>query len=162
MVMVMEKLPGSPGCFVCDNDGSNPRSLRVSLIWSEETKEVHIPIEPDGTWCGYDGVVHGGIVASVFDDAMAWAVRKNVGPWSVTADFRIRYRKPIRAGENYTVKGRVTATRGRRTRTAAQLVDGKGVVFAEADALFITRFSSSGTNDHNLIEGNKRGQGTAD
>ena len=134
---MLEKLPGSPGCFVCDNDGSNPRSLRLHLMWDKEKKEVHIPFAPDETWCGYSGLVHGGILASIFDDAMAWAVRQNGGEWGVTADFHIRYRKPVTAGGKYTVKGRVEESRGRRTKTSAQIVDAEGKVLAEADALFI-------------------------
>ncbi|MDR0652284.1 MAG: PaaI family thioesterase [Synergistaceae bacterium] len=134
----MKRLPGSPGCFVCDNDGSNPRSMRLVLMWDAEKKEVHIPFCPDETWCGYSGVVHGGILASVFDDAMAWAVHQNIGSWSVTADFHIRYRKPILVGRKYTAEGRVDETRGRKTRTKARIVDATGDIFAEADALFVS------------------------
>jgi acyl-CoA thioesterase FadM len=70
---------------------------------------------------------------------MAWAVRQNAGAWSVTADFHIRYRKPILVGKQYTAKGRVDETRGRKTRAQAQIVDAEGNVFAEADALFVNR-----------------------
>ncbi len=133
----MERLPGSPGCFVCDNDGSNPRSLRLNLMWDEEKQEVHILFKPDETWCGYSGVVHGGILASVFDDAMAWAVRQISGEWGVTADFHIRYRRPVTAGGEYTVKGRVESKKGRKAKTTAQILDTEGNVLAEADALFV-------------------------
>jgi uncharacterized protein (TIGR00369 family) len=108
-------------------------------MWDAENKEVRIPFRPDETWCGYSGVVHGGILASVFDDAMAWAAYQNVGRWGVTADFHIRYRKPILVGEEYTATGRVEGIQGRRTRTKAQIVDTEGRVFAEADAIFVNR-----------------------
>lgn len=133
----MERLPGSPGCFVCDNDGSNPRSLHLHLMWDDEKGEVHIPFAPDETWCGYSGLVHGGILASVFDDAMAWAVRQVGGDWGVTADFHIRYRRPVTAGGEYTVRGRVESRRGRKAKTTAEIVDAEGNVLAEADALFV-------------------------
>jgi uncharacterized protein (TIGR00369 family) len=112
--------------------------MRLVLMWDAEKKEVHIPFCPDETWCGYSGVVHGGILASVFDDAMAWAVHQNIGSWSVTADFHIRYRKPILVGRKYTAEGRVDETRGRKTRTKARIVDATGDIFAEADALFVS------------------------
>ncbi|MDR3231422.1 MAG: PaaI family thioesterase [Synergistaceae bacterium] len=135
---IMEKLPGSPGCFVCDNDGTNPRSLHLHLMWDEENGEVCVPFEPDETWCGYSGVVHGGILASIFDDAMGWAIRRSCGEWVVTADFHICYRKPVTIGRAYTVRGRVEHRGGRKTKTGAYLTDAKGVVFAEADALFVS------------------------
>lgn len=133
----MERLPGSPGCFVCDNDNSNPRSLRLHLMWDEAEGKVHVTFHPDETWCGYSGIVHGGILASVFDDVMAWAVRQDGGNWGVTADFHIRYRKPVTSGGEYTVEGWVETRRGRKAKTAARLLDSKGDLLAEADALFI-------------------------
>jgi uncharacterized protein (TIGR00369 family) len=106
-------------------------------MWDEEKKEVHILFRPDKTWCSFDGVVHGGIVASVSDEAMGWAVRKSVGASNVTADFHIRYRRPVLVGGEYTAKARAEETHGRKTRASAQIVNAKGDVFAEADALFI-------------------------
>lgn len=133
----MELLPGSPGCFVCDNDESNSRSLHLKLFWNEEEKMVYIPFTADKSWCGYSGVVHGGVLASIFDDAMAWAVRKESGEWGVTADFHIRYRKPVLADKNYTVKGKLENQRGRKFKTSAQILDTESNVLAEADALFV-------------------------
>jgi acyl-coenzyme A thioesterase PaaI-like protein len=107
-------------------------------MWDEENGEVCALFEPDETWCGYSDVVHGGILASIFDDAMAWAVRRSGGDWGVTADFHIRYRKPVTTGREYTVRGRVESRKGRKARTGALLTDANGVLFAEADALFVS------------------------
>jgi uncharacterized protein (TIGR00369 family) len=107
-------------------------------MWDKESGEVHAAFRPDETWCGYSGVVHGGILAAMFDDAMAWAARQDSGDWGVTADFHIRYRKPVTVGGKYTVKGRVVSRKGRKSKTAARIVDAEGVVFAEAAALFIS------------------------
>ena len=76
-------------------------------------------------------------MASVFDDAMGWAVRRTQGSWSVTADLHIRYRRPVAAGYEYLVRGRVLETKGRKTKTSAELLDVDGNILAEANALFI-------------------------
>ena len=36
----LKKLEGSPGCFVCDNNGSNPRALALELFWDEGLKST--------------------------------------------------------------------------------------------------------------------------
>ncbi|MDL2260569.1 PaaI family thioesterase, partial [Deltaproteobacteria bacterium OttesenSCG-928-K17] len=99
----LERLPGSPGCFICDNNNSNPRSLRLKLMWDDAAQKVRLDINPDATWCGYDNVVHGGLVASVMDEAMAWAIKRQSGHWAFTADFQVRYKKPVEPGRSYTV-----------------------------------------------------------
>ena len=133
----MEKLPRSKGCFVCGNSDDNPRSLGLTIFWNDEEQRTEILILPDNTWCGYEGVVHGGIIASVFDDAMAWAIRKESGSWAVTGEMSIRYLRPVLADARYVVEGRVEKMSGRRIATTALMKDEKGKNVAEANALFI-------------------------
>ncbi|MBL3538156.1 PaaI family thioesterase [Aminivibrio sp.] len=133
----MEKMPGSRGCFVCGSPEENRRSLGVEIYWNEEENRTEITIRPDITWCGYDGVVHGGIIASVFDDAMAWAVRKTIDSWAVTGEISVRYLRPVREGKEYVVEGRVGRLSGRKITTAARMADDSGKTVAEATALFI-------------------------
>lgn len=133
----MEQLPRSKGCFVCGETSENPRSLGLSIFWNEEERRTEIPMTPDSTWCGYEGVVHGGVIASVFDDAMAWAVRREQGTWAVTGDMRVRYLRPVLAGKEYVVEDRVERSSGRRISTAAVMKDEKGRKVAEGKALFL-------------------------
>ena len=133
----MEKLPRSRGCFVCGKPEDNPRSLGVDIFWDGGEEKTEIKISPDHTWCGYEGIVHGGLIASVFDDAMAWAVRQTIGGWAVTGEMSVRYLRPVKANHEYTVEGRVDKLSGRRITTAALMTDERGKKVAEAKALFI-------------------------
>jgi uncharacterized protein (TIGR00369 family) len=133
----MEQLPRSKGCFVCGEPRENPRSLSVDILWNEEEQRTEITIKPDKTWCGYEGVVHGGIIASVFDDAMAWAVRQEIGSWAVTGEMSVRYLRPVLSGNRYVVEGWVDRISGRRISTSAFMKDEKGKKVSEANALFI-------------------------
>ena len=144
----MEKLPRSKGCFVCGNSDDNPRSLGLTIFWNDEEKRTEIPILPNSTWCGYEGVVHGGIIASVFDDAMAWAIRKESGSWAVTGEMSIRYLRPVLADARYVIEGRVEKTSGRRIATTALMKDEKGKKVAEANALFI-KITSKDSSEKN-------------
>lgn len=133
----LETLPGSPGCFICDNNGSNPRSLRLKIMWDEAGRQVRIAFQPDQSWCGYSEVVHGGLVASVMDEAMAWAVKQALGQWAFTADFHLRYKKPLAPGQHYEVRAEAEEGNSRKITARARVLDCDGRVTAQAEAIFL-------------------------
>ncbi|MBL3593528.1 MAG: PaaI family thioesterase [Synergistaceae bacterium] len=133
----MERLPNSSGCFVCGTQEENPRGLAVALYWDDEARQTVIPFEADRSWCGYEGVVHGGIQAALADDAMAWAIRRGEGIWSVTARMEGTYRKPVPMGRPLKALGRVVSRKGRKIATEAEIVDEAGEILAQFKALFI-------------------------
>ncbi len=135
--MALEKLEGSRGCFVCDKTGVNPRSLGVTLFWDEESDTTVIPFTPDDSWCGYEGIVHGGILTAICDDVMAWSARKASGEWSVTASISVRFLRPVGSGKSYTATGRASAVEGRKIRTEARITNEEGKVCADAKAVFV-------------------------
>lgn len=142
---MLEKMTGSKGCFVCGNPlKDNPRSLGLDIFWDEKTGEIVIPIDPESSWCGYENTVHGGIIAAIADDAMAWSVRQNIGRWGVTARMKLAYRKPVRTGEKYVAKGSVEKTKSSRVTTKCNITDDSGKVIVEAEALFILQSSQPG------------------
>ena len=130
-------LPGSPGCVICDNNGTNPRSLKLRIFWNEETKCVHIPCEPDESWCGYSSIVHGGLIASVLDEAMAWAVKQNTGDWAFTADCNLRFKQAVAPGAAYEVIAGIDQMERRKITAHADFVGPGGKVAARAVATFL-------------------------
>lgn len=134
---MLTPLPGSPGCFICDNNGSNPRALALRLQYDEETRTVRIPCRPDETWCGYSNVIHGGLVATVMDEAMAWAVKLHSGEWAFTADYRVRYKKAVEPGQEYTATATVVEDAGRTLTAEACFLDSRGQLMAKASATFL-------------------------
>ncbi|MDL2210333.1 PaaI family thioesterase [Desulfovibrio sp. OttesenSCG-928-O18] len=133
----MRQLSGSPGCVICDNNGSNPRSLALKIMWDEDTRTVRIACVPDETWCGYSRIVHGGLVASVLDEAMAWVVKEVSGDWAFTADYHVRYKKALEPGREYVAIAEVEHLASRKITARARFVDPEGQVAAEADAAFL-------------------------
>lgn len=131
------RLSGSPGCVVCDNNGSNPRSLGLPILWNEAERAIHIPCTPDETWCGYSKIVHGGLVATVLDEAMAWVVKQVSGDWAFTADFKLRLKKAVEPGREYTAVATVAMLDSRLIQAEARFVDDEGGVAAMASARFM-------------------------
>lgn len=129
---------GAHRCFICGPD--NPIGLRLRFY--EEGAGVAAEFSPGDPHIGYEGVIHGGIIAAVLDDAMAniWAWR---GQPAVIARLNVRFRQPVRPGERLRVfaepvGARQSATqraRGRVTREDGALVaEGEGVVLVGARA----------------------------
>ncbi|MGH2613756.1 MAG: PaaI family thioesterase [Thermomicrobiales bacterium] len=86
---------------------------------------------------GFQGVIHGGIISNVLDEAMAWATAR-AGIWAVTGEMRVRFRRPLNVGEPTTVTARVSDCRDRIVNTTAELtLDRDGSTIATASATFV-------------------------
>jgi len=93
-----------PACFVCAPQHSTGLCLRFTR---EPDGSVAAPFECDGTYEGYPGMVHGGIVSSLLDGAMTNCLFAQ-GEVAVTADLHVRFRYPLRLGRRALVRARMT------------------------------------------------------
>ncbi len=120
------------GCFGCGSE--NPIGLR--LRFSSGIDGVSARFVPSPEHQGFDGVVHGGIICTVLDEAMAWATAA-AGLWAMTGEMRTRFRRPLRAGDNTSVHASITSQRGRVIYAAAELRLIGGGVVATATGTFL-------------------------
>lgn len=120
-------------CFGCGDD--NPIGLH--LRFSTTNDGVRAAFTPEPAHQGFDGIVHGGIISTVLDEAMAWATT-SAGVWTVTAEMSVRFKHPLSVGESTTVIAEVTENRGRIVATTGELTrDRDGAVVASATATFV-------------------------
>jgi acyl-coenzyme A thioesterase PaaI-like protein len=101
-----------------------------------EDGEVVVEFVPRADYGGFDGVLHGGIVATALDEILAWAAILQEGVLVFTGTLDVRYRRMARIDRSYRLAGRVDSRSGRRLRISGRLVDGDGVV-AEASGLYV-------------------------
>lgn len=120
-------------CFGCGD--ANPIGLHLRFVPTDDG--VRAEFTPGPAHQGFDGIVHGGIIATVLDEAMAWATT-SAGIWTVTAEMSVRFKHPLSVAESTVVSARVTENRGRVVATAAELIRVRdGAVIAAATATFI-------------------------
>jgi acyl-coenzyme A thioesterase PaaI-like protein len=79
------------------------------------------------------GVVHGGIVALMLDEAVGWAAWYAGSP-GVTGRLEVRYRSPLRVGEEVRVHGSVDSVRRSLVKARATIERADGTPLAEATA----------------------------
>lgn len=121
------------GCFGCG--AANPHGLH--LTFTQDADGVHATFTPLLVHQGYEQVVHGGILSTLLDEAMAWAVAA-AGIWAVTGEMQVRFRRPLHVGEPVSLHGAVTDIRTRAISASGQIVrDEDGQVVATATAFFV-------------------------
>lgn len=122
------------GCFVCGKD--NPHGLRVQF---ERTESGEIVAEwtPGSTMEGFRGIVHGGIVSAVLDEAMSKAVAASRRE-ALTVELRVRLRHNLVPERRFLVCGWVASRKRRITRAEARLTSRDGREYAHAWATFLS------------------------
>ena len=120
-------------CFVCGGD--NPRGLRIRFrIETEGRSLAHW--QPGADWEGFHGIIHGGIVSTVLDEAMSKAVA-SIGCHALTAELRVRFRHPVHSGRGVSIRGTVIDRNRRRIRAEASLTDRDGQELAHSWGVFL-------------------------
>lgn len=123
------------GCFACGQE--NPIGLR--LRFTAQGDSVRAEFTPGPRYQGYEGVVHGGIVAAALDDAMAQLFHMR-GQESLTARLEIRFRRETPVGRRLVVTARLTGERTRLFTAEAVLSLPDGTRLAEAKGTFVRGF----------------------
>jgi uncharacterized protein (TIGR00369 family) len=82
---------------------------------------------------GAPGMVHGGIVAALLDEACGQVARLVVTP-GVTSRLEVRYLAPVPVEEPLRISAQVVGSSDRRVEAEASMQDGSGLVLAHAQA----------------------------
>jgi len=112
-------------CFGCSPH--NPRGLRLAFRRTGE-RAIEVRWRADPEWCGMKGVIHGGIQATLLDEAMGMAAHTGVadGVDLATVDLALRYLRPAPTERELVARARVERAEGRDVWVAAELQDPDG------------------------------------
>jgi uncharacterized protein (TIGR00369 family) len=117
-------------CFGCG--AQNPEGLQMAFQpgAGESVAEFEVPAR----YQSWAGVVHGGLVALMLDEAVGWAAW-HAGHPGVTGKLEVRYRQPLKIGERVRVSGRVEQIRRTLIYARARITRlADGATVAEASA----------------------------
>lgn len=88
--------------------------------------------------CGHDGIVHGGMLATVCDEALARTAMYNLpGKIGVTARLEINYRKPTMANQFIVLETHLVEQKGRKAVVEGTVKDTQGQLLLECRAIFV-------------------------
>ncbi|MGB9147949.1 MAG: PaaI family thioesterase [Acidobacteriaceae bacterium] len=127
-------------CFGCGL--SNPSGLRLKFFTDADGAIVCHP-RLARRFTGPPGHAHGGIIATLLDEAMSKANRAR-GIVAMTRQLDVQYLRPVPLGAPLTLTARHLEAHGRRHHCEAHLADASGQTLATATAVFVaidpTRF----------------------
>lgn len=119
-------------CFACG--GANPIGMHLAIELDEGEAATTWVANPN--FVGWEEKVHGGILATLLDEVMAWAP-SSYDSWAVTAEMTIRYRSPANPGEELRARGWVTERRRRIYHVSGEVLGADGRLVAEAEGRFL-------------------------
>jgi len=79
-------------CFVCGSKNNTGLKLKFEVDSEKQQAACSTAVTED--YQGWEGIVHGGIIASIIDGSMVYAC-KSIGLSCVTAELNIRYKKAV-------------------------------------------------------------------
>lgn len=130
---------GTPNhCFGCGE--ANRFGLRLKFI-SETTQQgdperVVARVRLARRFEGPPGYAHGGIIATLLDEAMSKANRQH-GVVAMTRHMEIEYLRPVPLQKPVTLTGTRTSHEGRKNFCEATIANAEGNVLARGKAMFI-------------------------
>jgi uncharacterized protein (TIGR00369 family) len=121
------ELEGDDFCFGCGAD--NPIGLRLRFMVDADRRVAEALFTPRQEHQGYAGITHGGLIATLLDEAMlklCW----ELGIPAVTARLETEIKKPAPIGGELLVRGRLVEERSRLIKAEAEILDAAGEVVA--------------------------------
>lgn len=134
------KLETNGNCFVCGEN--NPNGLRLSFEIDKEKQTLKTTFVASPTFQGWDGIVHGGILSTLLDEAMAKLVYE-LGYQAVTASIEIKFKKPAPILEPLLVYGELTEVSRRLIRARAHIAQKDGTILAVGVSTFMKQGGSA-------------------
>ena len=121
-------------CFGCG--GANDQGMKLSFVQDNASKRIVGKFILGETYQGGGGMAHGGIIATLLDEAMGKVCRfRDVH--AVTAELNVQYLKPVKVDEEIVVEGYETDAKGRNLFLAAEIRNGAGEILAKGTGRFV-------------------------
>ncbi len=120
-------------CFACGPD--NAEGMQLTFEYGDGTARA--VFRPQRRFAGWTTILHGGILATLLDEAMAHAAIA-AGIRAVTGRLEIRFRKAAPIDRPLVATGKVDGRRGRMLSLSATVAGEDGTLYAEGQGRFVS------------------------
>jgi len=127
----MKEIRDYPNCFICGQ--KNEIGLKIRFTMADGTASAEYT--PTRTFEGYKDVLHGGIISSLLDEVMIYAVFSR-GHIALTSQIEVKFRKPAKIGEKLLLEGRVVDDGGRLILAEGRILNQGGLLIASGKGKF--------------------------
>jgi uncharacterized protein (TIGR00369 family) len=121
-------------CFGCG--GANPAGMQLTFEQDNVKRRIVGRFILGEAYQGGGGMAHGGIIATLLDEAMGKVCRfRQVR--AVTAELTVQYLKPVKVDEEIVVEGFETDQKGRNLFHAGEIRNSAGELLARGTGRFV-------------------------
>ncbi len=136
----LTKVVNDAACFVCGPE--NPIGIKAKFETDTDAHTSYTRLKLGEQFQGWEDVVHGGILATLLDEACAYACLTRADQ-CVTAEIKVRYRKPVPVDQELELFGQLIDC-NRKVWLARSQIKIDGSLHAEAEAkMFILKATDS-------------------
>ena len=121
-------------CFACGKN--NPDGMRLRFTYDEKRNCYVSRFRLDKRYTGPPGHCHGGIIATILDEAMG-KVNKLRQVVALTSEITVNYLKPVPLNKPLRVESREVSVKGRRHINLGEILNQDGEVLARGRGAFI-------------------------
>lgn len=123
-------------CFACGMD--NSEGLRIH--WKIDGLTTTAEFIPERKYQGWKGILHGGIIATLLDEAMTRLASVVYGG-AVTAEMTVRFVAPAPIGERLLIRGEIVKESRKLIELKASLhnIAGKPIAYSTGKVIRTTR-----------------------
>ena len=121
-------------CFGCG--GANDAGMKLTFEQDNAKRKIVGRFILGEAYQGGGGMAHGGIIATLLDEAMGKVCRfREVR--AVTAELTVQYLKPVKVNQEIIVEGFETDQKGRNLFLAGEIRNNAGEVLARGSGRFV-------------------------
>ena len=140
--VLIPKLEGH-GCFACGTENPIGLNLEFYSLGDKVCTEITLGKHHEG----WDGVVHGGIISTLVDEIMSWAIMYSKKTFLVTRKMDVKYVRNVFIGTPLTVTGKlIDDSNPPKVRAKAEIRDAEGHLLVRSNGEFVVlpeeKFSS--------------------
>lgn len=121
-------------CFVCGKQ--NPVGLKAEFKHGQGKSSAELVLSKE--YQGWSGIIHGGIISALLDEACVYA-GNSLGYNTVTAELKIRFKKPVQPEEKISVEAQANHVKSKLIEARATIKDSRGNIIAEAEGKLIIK-----------------------
>jgi uncharacterized protein (TIGR00369 family) len=131
-------------CYACGPD--NPQGMRLKFAVYPEDPVVRATFTLAHRYQGPPASVHGGIIATLVDEAMGKLSRLD-GVVAMTAELNVEYLRPVPLGRKILIEARPAEHRGRSYWRECTIHDAKGTLLVRGRGRFVKVAERDGNAD---------------
>jgi uncharacterized protein (TIGR00369 family) len=121
-------------CFGCG--GANARGMKLTFEQDDATNRIRGAFKLGGEYQGGPGFIHGGIIATVLDEAMGKVCRFR-GVRAVTAELIVEYLKPVSVDAPLLIEAYEVEKIGRNLHFVGEIRNQAGDLLARGRGRFV-------------------------